>query len=235
MADPKDLTFRVRNVLIDVDGTVTEFRTEEAGGVFAEVLVSMAARQLGISDDQAERRIREAYDPSRECVSRAAERLGIDRISYWRAVVQRLKDGLHVYPDAVSMIRTLHARGFALYPATTNSAFAISAKLAVGGLAKDMTVPFYDGLGGGSEIHPEGKSGPAFYRALMSQFGLDPDETVMVGDDPTADLLYARQAGISAVILVRRGQELDCISLEDRGISVRSLDLVPEMLELKEV
>jgi hypothetical protein len=47
------------------------------------------------------------------------------------------------------------------------------------------------------------------------------------------DLLLARQAGISQVVLARRTQAADWVLEADGGIYVRALSLLPRMLSRK--
>jgi FMN phosphatase YigB (HAD superfamily) len=55
----------------------------------------------------------------------------------------------------------------------------------------------------------------------------------MIGDNPQADLAYAKAAGIEQVILPRREQPQPWIVEEDGGIYVDSLAIVPEFLEFR--
>ena len=231
MTQPDLPRWVARNVLLDVDATVTDAIAPGAETAFLAALSSLVSARDGISPDQAEQRLRAAFDPTRECSSLAAERLGVDVLAYWREAVERLRPHVFVHPDAAWLVRTLHKQGYALYPATTNSGFTLSAKLALGGLASDMRVPAYRAVLGGAEVHPDGKSGPAFYRALMEKLSIAADETVMIGDNPTADLLYAQQAGLSAVVIVRRDQPDEWVRGPDGGIYVNTLRIVAQMLE----
>jgi putative hydrolase of the HAD superfamily len=49
------------------------------------------------------------------------------------------------------------------------------------------------------------KPGRAFFAALVSQAGCAPEEVLMVGDDAVNDVAGARQAGLGAVLINRRG------------------------------
>jgi FMN phosphatase YigB (HAD superfamily) len=221
-----------RNVLLDIDGTVVTSRRDAGGDTFARVLEQLVAARRGIAPADARRIVRSAYDPERECVSCALRPLGVDEQDYLAELLPALKEITSVYADAAEAMKTLRSRGFVLFPATTNSGFAIFAKLACDGANQALPSCFSSLLGGG-EVHPEGKSGPGFYRALIGRLGIDPGATVMVGDDPRADLLFARQAGISSVVIVRRSQAADWVRGEDGGIYVRSLALLDGILELQ--
>ena len=50
------------------------------------------------------------------------------------------------------------------------------------------------------------KPGRAFFAALVAQAGCNPQEVLMVGDDAANDVAGARQAGLGAVLINRRGK-----------------------------
>ena len=41
----------------------------------------------------------------------------------------------------------------------------------------------------------------SFYNIILNRYGLDPKETIMVGNDPTADIKGAKDAGLSALYI----------------------------------
>lgn len=221
----------VRNVLTDMDDTLVGRTGGRGDGVFRDVLAEVIALARSLPREEAARLIAENLEPERECVSACLPRVGVEIGDYWRALIPRLREVLTLYPDAARMVRELHASRFDLYPATTNSGFAFLAKLAVGGLAEDGRTPYYRAVLGGAEVCPEGKRGPAFYRALMRRLDLDPALTVMVGDNPEADIAASREAGVAHAILIRRDQPEPCVEIEG-GLAVRSLDTVPRLLRL---
>jgi len=49
------------------------------------------------------------------------------------------------------------------------------------------------------------KPGRGFFEALVSQAGCLPEEVLMVGDDEANDIVGARQAGLDALLIDRRG------------------------------
>lgn len=171
-------------------------------------------------------------NPEKECLSLAAQRLGIDILSYWRAVVEEMRPHVKVLQDAVEMLKELKKLGFSVYPATSNSSFAILSKMGAGGLAENMQTSYFTTLGGGSEIWSEGKTSPDFFRAVLNHHMLLDEETAMVGDSPEIDLGYAQAGGISKIFIVDRNQEEDWTLKKDKGIYVKSLIWVPHMLKL---
>lgn len=45
------------------------------------------------------------------------------------------------------------------------------------------------------------KPDPNFYRILLNRYGLEPDETIMVGNDPNADIRGAKNVGLDALYI----------------------------------
>jgi phosphoglycolate phosphatase-like HAD superfamily hydrolase len=223
--------FRVRYVLIDIDGTITGSRGP-GGDPFVCCLEDMVVRKFSVLPAEARKMLLSVYDPASECISRALPALGISEESYLAELLPVMKRRVTLYPDALRVLDWLVAEGFDLYPATSNSAFAIGAKLACGDPGRPPAASCFRRLLGGAEVHPDGKSGPEFYRSLAAALGIDPGLALMVGDDPTADLCYARGAGVSGVVIVRRGQADEWTREEEGGVYIRSLDTLPRMLEL---
>ena len=217
-------------ILIDVDETITHTRDES---FLEHVLRDVVATVHGVDDNEARRRIASVCDPQHEDVEPHLPELEIDPGRYDEALADAARPFVSPYSDAVAMIRTLHDDGFALYPATTNGRCVILAKMAAAGLADDSGCPHFKELFGGSQVEPAGKSGPAFYHALLRRIGAAPDEVVMVGDNPQADLAFAQSAGIHQVVLPRRDQPDPWVVESDGGIYVKSLALVPQMVTLR--
>lgn len=135
-------------------------------------------------------------------------------------------------PDAVQAIRQLHARKFRLFTATTNSGLICRAKLTAAGIANERGSVYFERLLGGSEVHPKGKSTPEFYTNLLKIVGAQAEEVVHVGDNPKTDLELAKRAGITQIVLPRRDQKEEWVREPDGGIYVRSLGILPKMVEL---
>ena len=129
----KFIKISVRNILIDVDEVVIGCKKDIVNPVkncCMNVLMSMMVQKYNIDLREAKKRIRQEYNPSYETINMGLSKLGINKRKYWDLVVLRFKRYFYVYPDAAVMIKQLYQSGFSLYPATTNSAFIITAKLA---------------------------------------------------------------------------------------------------------
>jgi FMN phosphatase YigB (HAD superfamily) len=114
--------------------------------------------------------------------------------------------------------------GLRVYPATTNPRLVILGKLAAGGLTDASGTMVFDDCFGGDEVSPGGKCGPGFYHALCARTGTEPSRCYMVGDNPRADLDYAREAGIERVFIVQRDQSAPERGGSDGAMFIESLD-----------
>ncbi len=225
MPTPPQLS--AHTLLVDIDETVTHTRDESFPGRVLERLV-MAVH--GIDIDAARAKIRSVCDPEGEDIEPHLTALGIVPEQFDRALIEAAKQCVEPYADAVVMIHRCRSLGMTIYPATTNGRCVCLAKLAAAGLADVEGSAFFGELFGGSQVTPAGKSGPAFFEALLQRIGAEADDVVVVGDNPQADLAYARAAGIQQVVLPRREQSEPWVMECDGGLYVQSLAVVAELI-----
>ncbi len=78
------------------------------------------------------------------------------------------------------------------------------------------------------------KPHPRIFQLALNFFDVPPDQVVMVGDKLGADVLGAKNAGLSCVWITRRAHRDDNTSHEDTirpDAVIQSLDKLPELLE----
>jgi FMN phosphatase YigB (HAD superfamily) len=158
-------------------------------------------------------------------------KMGVTVDELWDVLADDAGKHLFMHPDAGLFIRGVKERlpGVKLWTATTNPQMIALAKLSAGGLADRSGSPYFAGARGGEEVYPGGKASPEFYLALLKRAGVSPENAVMIGDNPEADLKLARKAGVQTVFLVRRSQPEDCVSGADGAVYVKRLDLIFEL------
>ena len=222
---------RARLVFFDIDDTVTGGTGVASGRSILDDLVRLVAESSRLDLKMARKKIDSIFDVENDAVSGHYTALGITEPQLWAALMEWMPGEVSGHPDAVIAIRRLHEAGMRLWTATTNSGLICRVKLAAAGLGDERGCPCFERLLGGSEVHPKGKSTPDFYRSLLQMAGVKPEEVVHVGDNPQADLELARAAGITQVVLPRRSQAASWVREPDGGIYVRSLELLPEMVE----
>ena len=231
---------KAKYVLIDMDFTITYptappsdelLKGIPSDNYYLALLRNLVARKRGISDEEALAVILEVVDPERRCLFDILDEIDIEREALWNAAKEYHGRHLGAYPDAVEMIKTLHARGYEFYTATTNSRMSSLSKLAFCGLATMEGSPYFAGFFGG-DICEGGKMGPHFFPTIIEKGGFAPEDCLMIGDDPLWDLGGAKEAGIDQVVLPRRDQKEELVVEDDGGIYVRSLATVPRLVEL---
>ncbi|MFI1992123.1 HAD family hydrolase [Actinoplanes sp. NPDC020271] len=104
----------------------------------------------------------------------------------------------HAYDDVPEAIAAVAAKGLKVAVLTNGSATRQRGKLARMGLADLGPVWTPDDLG-------TAKPDPGAFRGSVTRWGLRPGEVLSVGDRHDLDVLAAREAGLRAVHLDRRG------------------------------
>lgn len=220
---------KVRNILIDIDNTLTD-SIDMGFDPFIGPLKEIIVGRDKITHDQAETQIRRFIRSDDTTMSEILPSLHVDELELWHAVVKAMRGKVKMFPDAIEMCKRLTIKDFDIYPATTNSAFAILAKLGASGMASEMKTELFKSVCGGSELCPGGKSGALFYLSIIKRFSLEPDETAMIGDNPVADSEYPRQAGIKKIFIIDRTQKEKWIRKDNGVIYVNTLDIMSRIL-----
>jgi HAD superfamily hydrolase (TIGR01509 family) len=99
------------------------------------------------------------------------------------------------YPGAVDAVRTLHARGHAMYTSTGQPSYEISGYLRALGI-RDLFTKTY-----GTDLVDRWKNNSAYYSRILADAGISGADAVVV-DDTERMLEYARRAGIARTVLI---------------------------------
>ncbi|MAE64063.1 MAG: hypothetical protein CMJ18_07285 [Phycisphaeraceae bacterium] len=226
--------FHGDTILLDIDETVTRSTGRSAGEVTIDALYAVVAQVQGVDVEEAVRLVAARCDPHLESIEPHLGALGLSTRMLWDVVRPMMASCVGVHDDAVDAVRALHARGFRLYPATTNSRFMALLKLSVAGLGDVDGSEHFNDVFGGSEVVAEGKTGPAFYHAVLERTGSRAQQTIHVGDDPQLDALAAQQAGIDQVVLVNRDLEMPWSRADTGAVTVRSLRTLADIVDQPE-
>ena len=98
---------------------------------------------------------------------------------------------LAVYPGAVSVLRTLRARGKGVYLlSNAQAAFTITE------LRKLGLLPLFDGIVISSDVGTK-KPDRAIFEHILSQYSLRPETCLMIGNDGEADMQGAASVGMA--------------------------------------
>jgi len=211
-ADPSG-SARITTVLLDLDGVLMDHRTAMREGVHAwlgdratpAVLaawsrateVHLAEWRAGTSSwaDQRRNRLRDVLPLLGEPVGTDEELDAVFAAGYL-AAYERAWRG---YDDVVPALGALRAAGHRLGVLTNGSERQQRAKLRALDLI-DLVGPVFTAEGVGAP-----KPDPRAFLAACAGLGVAPEEVLYVGDEHGTDVLGARGAGLSAVLLDRFG------------------------------
>jgi phosphoglycolate phosphatase-like HAD superfamily hydrolase len=222
---------QIKNILIDIDNTITDSIDEGIDPFRQSCIELMLEKNNILSIESVGKAVDKAFETGGGLMEPALAHLQIPLMKCWKRIVQGFEKSVSVFPDADFLLKELKKQNFDVYPATTNSSFAILAKLAVGGLAEEMKTSYFKTILGGSEVHPKGKSGPFFYTALVERLNIKPEEVLMIGDNLKADGEFALTAGIKHVVIIDRSQVEDFICDENGVLFVNSLKHVIKIID----
>jgi putative hydrolase of the HAD superfamily len=131
------------------------------------------------------------------------ERLGYPALpeSFFRQVDEefRKRSAFFVFPDVIPALDALRAAGFRL-AVVSNWGWAAPELLQALELASHFEVLSISARVGYQKPHP------AIFEHALQLLDLPAGDVVHVGDDPSADILGARRAGIAGILIDRRGR-----------------------------
>lgn len=222
----------IENVLMDVDGTMTEEKKNENILQTSphEMLVEMLIKIHNISRKVAIQLIKEAGDTSVICLFDLLDKLEISKEAYWNLIRNDFKNYIRIPEDTVYFIKNLKSKGIKLFSATTNSRMMTLLKMSIGGLASIDGSPYMAGYFSGNSFNdPRGKFSENFFPSIMKYGKFDPTTTMMIGNEVESDLKPAFKSGIKNIVIVNRFQP-EPIVYTSEGMFVNSLRVVSEML-----
>jgi putative hydrolase of the HAD superfamily len=190
-----------RAVFFDVDDTLVDYDTA-ARRSFTTVLGPDADYDAWLSLDHHARFLRGELDFQTMREQRMADFLAsLDRDEDPLEMEQRRFDGLAdhyvLFHDVLPCIDRLRAAGYRLGLITNNESAHQRAKIAKVGLHELFPVIVISGEVGVA------KPDAAIFTLACERAGVRPDEAVHIGDNPVADALGARDAGLHAILLDR--------------------------------
>lgn len=211
---------RYRCIAFDAVGTIIQ-PTPSAAEVYYQM-----ARRFGsrLSSDEIARRFRQAFRESEQGDAAVAPELRLmtsetRETERWRWIVETVIDDI---ADTAGCFAELFAhfsrpeswRCFEDVPAALERLEKGGYRVAIASNFDSRLHAVCDGLAplrnvGQRVISSEvgcRKPGRAFFEALVAKAGCAPGEVLMVGDDAANDIAGARQAGLAAVLINRRGQ-----------------------------
>ena len=224
------LPLKISDVLVDLDDTISPFNGKD---YFWDGLIQMLIERFEISSTEAKNRMAEytgkdksLEDPNN--IYRLCVKFGISPDELWdRAMLYLGKNSFH-YPDAVEMVKTLHARGFRLHLATNRFGLWLDTRLAAAGLGGKNGSQYFSHYF--TSKHGYGcKLDDDYYSKILSTLGVPASNVLMTGDSLEQDLCNANKAGIENVVIVDRAQQKKMVVTD--AIYLNSLMELPSILE----
>jgi HAD superfamily hydrolase (TIGR01549 family) len=123
-----------------------------------------------------------------------------------------MEEHWHAYPDACSTLEALNARHLRCGLISNSDDDAFIHRL----VSKFGFTPWVDPVIS-SAAGPWAKPDARIFQLVVERWRIPPEELVMVGDQPLADVFGAHRAGMKAILLTGRGQRLIEIPSELQG------------------
>ena len=226
---------QIRNILMDVDGTMTDYLDPDNPAMMSlsplAHLENLVMKKHSVSREEARRRIYSCGDTAIQCLSEFLPALEVDPGDYFKVMAEDLRHFIFIPEDTVRFFHYLREKEIKLYTASTNSPFMTLVKLSVGGIADEHSCSFLTGFYPGCMFKdPQGKYSPSYYPDILKHSRFDPDAVMMVGDEPIRDMLPALKAGIRYGVTIQRRQKEKWFR-KDGGIYVNSFDVLTELME----
>lgn len=143
-------------------------------------------------------------DPQRYLLAIAAhfgvdvDSIPADALDEFEALIRKEKNGLLCYTDVHKTLWQLRQSGYRLGLVTNSWPFPVRALLENSGLDQ-----VFEQVISSSEVGLAKQDGPEIYRLAAQLFGVRPEECVMVGDNPSLDILPVLAANARAVLIDR--------------------------------
>ncbi len=220
----------VKIILCDIDSTVTEAMQGNKIIDFRNVVFEMFSGHIA-----AKRKI--SAEESRFILEDMANNVlvwwdypdliscfGLDSELIWKEMRRLHKDILHIYPDAVEMVKYLKSIDGNLYIISNNPVTGCLLKLEAAGLAGLRGSNYFSRIFGTNITHGM-KSQVPMWKRVIASLGENPENILTIGDHVKEDFEIPSKAGIKHSIIVDRASK-EPISEKDGYICVNSLAMV---------
>lgn len=147
----------------------------------------------------------------------------------WNEMIKWHDEHLIVYPDAVAMVRQLHAMGLPLYVMSNNPVLGCLLKLQRAGLGTLEGTPWFRDILGSNRLLGQ-KGSVEYWRRAFQHTGLKPEAIAVIGDNPKDDFRVPREVGVRHFFLVDRRRSAP-VTFENGACYVNNLQRVAELLK----
>ena len=190
---------KVKVLSLDMEGTLVDHSFSNA--IWEIDIPSLYAERHSLDQDEARARVLAEYGtvgegrPEWYDVDYWFRRLGLE--ADWRSIIRGRADLIKVYPDAAEALVRLSG----VYPMVVSSN-TIREFL---DLQVEAVGPYFTHVYSAPSDFGTVKKDSGFYRRILAEQGLRPEEMTHVGDHPEFDYMVARSLGVRAYHLDRTG------------------------------
>lgn len=194
--------------LIDIDGTITRYTPERSapgatlhGNLFFPVIRDLMLVR-GWEKEAAEKAL---YDATNNVLrwdyGELLRQFGIPFEEALSPMLRRHEDFLEVHEDAVSLIRSLQKLGAHIFIISNNPFWGCRWKLRRAGLEPELFEFIFstDLMGGCKSLIPP-------WEFVFSRIGVEPEQVVVIGDDPKEDGEIPQSLGAGRSFILWRNQ-----------------------------
>ena len=217
-------------ILCDIDSTVTEAMRENKIIDFRNAVFEMFSTHIAANRKISVEEARFALEDMANNVlvwwdyPDLISSFGLDPVLIWKEMRRIHKDILHIYPDAVEMVKYLKLAGKDLYIISNNPVTGCLLKLEAAGLASLRGSDYFKRIFGTNITHGM-KSQVPMWRRVIANLGEDPEYILTIGDHVKEDFEIPNKAGIRHSIIVDRTAK-EPVTEKCGYICVNSLSLV---------
>ena len=225
----------ITTILLDADDTLLDFRRAESEAIGAaltylgvEPTPAIAARYSAINQSQWERLERREITREQVLQNRfdiLFAELGVEQDSSRTQKVyeSHLRRGGFLLPGALELLETLHGR-YRLYLVSNGSGEIQDSRLEIAGICR-----YFDGIFISQRMGAD-KPSPAFFERCFSAIpDFRREETIILGDSLTSDILGGKNAGIRTCWFNGRGKPAREDIIPD--YTIKALEEFPALLK----
>lgn len=195
----KDSSIKV--ISFDLDGTLTTKEFDEY--IWETAIPTLYAEQHGISFGEAHKKVWDEYRTiPKNSLTWTDVKYWFDRFNFkkgWREVFDENKDRIRLYPDVKEVLNELKGK-YKLIVITRSPHEFFEIKLSTAGLDG-----YFDRVFSTADF-ARGVKGGGVFKRVCKLLDIEPGEMLHVGDDPDFDVRMPATAGVTAVLIDRKGK-----------------------------
>ena len=191
---------RIRGLLIDIDGTMTQFKpgVDPNTSSLMSVLKRAGVELGGLSAEESAARVKKTQGAIRWWHwSDFIIALGLNAKAFWQYAYEIESEYIEATgPDIKEALERLRNAGVLLYISSNNPSSGILHKMRIAGVADIHGTTLFHQLLGVTELQVM-KWDKLYWQKVLAHTALDGDELAVLGDNPKDDYEVPQSAGIA--------------------------------------